>query len=61
MKIMIDMLEKEKTGKWIRTTDKSAHLVWECDKCGWQQRFNTNFCPNCGARMVSELRSKDGE
>ena len=44
----------EKTGKWIRTTDKSGHLVWECDKCGWQQRFNTNFCPDCGARMVSE-------
>lgn len=45
---------KEKTGHWIRTTDKSGHLVWECDKCGWQQRFNTNFCSDCGKRMVSE-------
>ena len=58
--IMQDILDlppvtpKEKRRKWIRTTDKSGHLVWECDKCGWQQRFNTNFCPDCGARMVSE-------
>lgn len=44
---------KEKTGKWTRVTDKTGHLVWKCD-CGWQQRFNTNFCPDCGARMVSE-------
>lgn len=38
-----------KTGNWIRVTDKTGHLVWECDKCGWQQRFNTNFCPDCGS------------
>lgn len=38
-----------KTGHWIRVTDKTGHLVWECDKCGWQQRFNTNFCPDCGS------------
>ena len=44
----------QKSGKWIRVTDKAGHLVWECDKCSWQQRFNTNFCPNCGAKMESE-------
>ena len=42
--------QEPKTGHWIRVTDKSGHLVWECDKCGWQQRFNTNFCPDCGAK-----------
>jgi len=41
----------QKSGKWIRVTDKTGHLVWECDKCSWQQRFNTNFCPDCGAKM----------
>jgi len=40
-----------KTGNWIRVTDNAGHLVWECDKCGWQQRYNTNFCPDCGADM----------
>lgn len=38
-------------GHWIRVTDKARHLVWECDKCGWQQRFNTNYCPDCGSDM----------
>lgn len=41
-----------KKWKWIRTTDKAGHLVWECGKCGWQQRFNTNYCPDCGAEMT---------
>lgn len=52
-----DICEKKderQTGKWIRVTDKTGHLVWECDKCGWQQRYNTNFCPDCGANMESE-------
>ncbi len=44
----------QKSGKWIRVTDKTGHLVWECDKCSWQQRLSTNFCPDCGARMEGE-------
>ena len=43
-----------KMGHWIRITDKTGHLVWECDKCEWQQRYNTNFCPDCGAKMEAE-------
>ena len=50
--IMPSVQPKPKTGHWIRVTDKTGHLVWECDKCNWQQRFNTNFCPDCGAKMV---------
>lgn len=46
--------QEPKTGHWVRTTDEAEYLVWECDKCGWQQRYNTNFCPYCGARMESE-------
>lgn len=40
---------QQKMGRWIRVTDKTGHLVWECNKCGWQQRLNTNFCPDCGS------------
>lgn len=50
--------EKEKTGHWIRVTDKAGYLVWECDKCGWQQKFNTNFCPDCGTKMVEPQESE---
>ena len=47
------------TGEWIRVTDNAGHLVWECDKCGWQQRYNTNFCPDCGAKMVEPQESEE--
>lgn len=43
-----------KIGFWKRATDKTGHLVWECDNCRWQQRFYTNYCPDCGARMSEE-------
>ena len=45
------VIPQSKIGHWNRVTDKTEHLVWECDKCGWQQRFNTNYCPDCGAKM----------
>ena len=44
--------QEQKTGHWIRVTDKTDHWVWECDNCGWQQRFNTTYCPDCGCCMV---------
>ena len=43
-------------GKWTRVVDKAGHWVWECD-CKWQQRFATNFCPDCGA----DMRGKENE
>lgn len=45
-----------KMGRWIRVTDRSGHLVWECDKCGWQQRYNTNFCPDCGQPKMQKVK-----
>ena len=49
---------KKKTGKWIRTTDKTGHLVWKCD-CGWQQRLWTNFCPDCGCQMRGDSNGNE--
>lgn len=44
-----------KTGHWNRVT-QAGHLVWECDKCKWRQRFYTNYCSDCGSKMEeSEL------
>jgi len=46
-----------KTGHWTRVTDKTGHLMWEC-KCGWQQRFHTNYCPDCGIKMVEPYKAE---
>ena len=53
--------KEPKTGHWIRVTDKAGHLVWECDKCSWQQRYNTNFCPDCGAKMIESQERSNKE
>jgi len=42
-----------KCGKWIR------HIQWEismyeCSECGAWTDDNSNFCPNCGAKMEGE-------
>lgn len=46
-----------KKNYWFRTTDETEHLVWECPYCKWQQRFWTNYCPNCG----KDIGIKKGE
>ena len=59
VEIAIHTLESiEQTGHWIRVKDKTEHWVWKCDKCGWEQRFDTNYCPVCGARMVEPQESE---
>ena len=51
------IIPKEKTGKWIY---KGVHRVVdglklaECSTCRKRTFSDGKFCPNCGARMVSE-------
>ena len=46
---------KEKTGKWyIRETYPLECDSWECSECKEVVYEKTKFCPECGARMVSE-------
>ncbi len=61
-------IEERKTGKWERHNtyhgDDVSGFVdpdWRCSECGGQANVNawcmydlTDFCPNCGARMVQE-------
>ena len=48
-----------KTGYWIVHEHAEEFLGrvvdnYECDKCHDWYLNKTNFCPNCGARMVGE-------
>ena len=48
------IIPKEKTGRWIERKLPMMIHDWKCDQCRMVTNERTNFCPNCGARMVSE-------
>lgn len=51
-------IEERKTGKWIDETFKPWGLVYHpyrCDQCGDHSEADSNFCPNCGAKMEENV------
>lgn len=50
------MPSAEKTGRWyVKETYPLESHSWECSEC--QEIIfaeKTNYCPNCGARMIEE-------
>ena len=54
--------QEQKEGHWIKHPNGIyAHLV--CDKCLSTAPYNcrTNYCPNCGAKMVEPQERSDKE
>ena len=52
-------LVEEKTGRWLdmgkfTDIDGNHHEVWKCDCCGFISHDDSNFCPQCGAKMEVE-------
>ena len=45
---------KPQTGKWIYQLRDSENEEYRCDQCNKPVGRKTKFCPNCGARMVTE-------
>lgn len=48
---------ERKKGRWIDETFKPWGLVYhpyKCDQCGEHSESDSDFCPNCGARMEGE-------
>ena len=54
------IFQKERPkGHWISHYDKDAKEGWyECDRCHTERAFNTDFCPDCGAKMVEPQESE---
>ena len=45
---------KPKTGHWIDHQD-GRWIYVQCSECGTVHDTQTNYCPNCGAKMESEV------
>lgn len=44
-------------GRWIKPTRVSDSMLDECSVCGFDTgAYTFNFCPNCGAKMESEVK-----
>ena len=56
---------KEKTGHWIEDLSeyddgypKHIQAVWKCSECEQKQVRKSNYCPNCGVRMIEPHESE---
>lgn len=65
----IKVLEQEpKTGYWIQTQEKDdaePFILWKCSCCHKEFRSVvhkvSNYCPNCGIKMVEPQENEDKE
>ena len=48
---IIKEYEEPKAGKWV---DIPFSHYFKCSECDKYQISETNYCPNCGARMESK-------
>jgi hypothetical protein len=52
----LNVLEQEpKTGHWINTANPRMSDNIVCSECGYDSIADYKFCPNCGAKMKSEV------
>lgn len=48
----VPIKNKEDCGKWIIHKDFNVSIKYGCNKCGNLTNIPSNFCPNCGKRMI---------
>lgn len=62
---MCEEEQEPKTGHWKRISmdkySEHAKYWYRCDRCGKDNLGNTDWCPNCGTRMVEPQESEDKE
>jgi hypothetical protein len=58
IRVMPSTPQEPKTGHWI--TRPHIYGVTYCSECDFELKIdNTNYCPNCGAKMVEPQESED--
>lgn len=54
--------QEPKTGHWIKDDSEDIAPIWKkirvCSNCAYLQFNETNYCPNCGAKMVKPQESE---
>lgn len=54
IKALPSVTQKSTAGHWISHYDEDTKTYWhECDRCHAERAFNTDYCPDCGCRMVA--------
>lgn len=61
-----DLEQEPKTGHWIDDgfyAEGHSHKAFHCSKCGHNvlgfKEDLSNYCPNCGARMIEPQESEE--
>lgn len=64
---LAEMLGVLKHGKWLKRNNEnyspfdpcSSENICICNQCGYETDLETNYCPNCGAKMDGERREEE--
>lgn len=51
-KLAISALQDRPIGHWIKEVDFGNCPYYVCSECGEEDVADTNYCSNCGAKMV---------
>ena len=56
--------QEPRKGHWIADVDRWGDVVttvngYKCDKCNAFNSDKDNYCPNCGAKMLSHRKVRD--
>ena len=56
---IVKALEQPKTGHWIEEFNElEGEVRFTCSRCGKYQLFGTDYCYNCGAKMIESQESE---
>lgn len=55
---ILDLPSEQRTGEWIQIESKghktNIKYLYKCSECGMVDWFDSNYCPECGAKMQTK-------